>query len=267
MDRPPAPGPRRGPPPPPPPGTLVVLVPEGGPTFRPQEGRVLWFGRNRPEVHICIGPDDLGVSRQHGALEFTAGRWWVRTTGRNPVRVGPTTLHRGDDPVPLAEGRTSLLVEGADPNDLHLVRVEIAGAAGKPRPGAGTVRQPTRTFGTKARAFALDPAERLVMTVVAARHLAARRDGPSGPEPQPLTAREAAEELAVLAPAAGWTQKKVEHLVKKVRERLTAQGVPGLVPEPGRPGFDSSFRRNLIEALLGTGTLTPEDLRLLDPDA
>jgi hypothetical protein len=235
------------------PGTLVVLEPGGGPVVGPQEGRVLWFGRNRPEVHICIGPDDLGVSRRHGTLEFTAGRWWVRTLGERPVRVGDThVLRRGDEPLPLAEGSTSLLVPGADPRDLHVVRVRVTGAAGEPRSavGAGTVPVPC---------FALDPVERLVMAVIAQRHLLHQ------PDPQPLTAREAAVELVALAPGAGWTQKKVEHLVKKVRDRLTRQGVPGLVPEPGQTGFDSAYRRNLIDALLGSGTLGAADVRLLGP--
>ena len=236
------------------PGTLVVLEPGGGPTVGPQEGRVLWFGRNRPDVHICVGPDDAGVSRLHGTLEFAAGRWWVRTLGSRPVHVGGThVLRRGDEPVPLAEGRTSLLVEGADPRDLHLVRVCVVGRTEPPPPAVGRGTVPVRCFR-------LDPVERLVMTVLAQRHLLRQAD------PQPLTAREAATELVALQPAGAWTQKKVEHLVTKVRDRLTGQGVAGLVPEPGRTGFDSAYRRNLIDALVGTGTLGAGDLRLLGSD-
>ena len=96
-------------------------------------------------------------------------------------------------------------------------------------------------------------------TVLAQRHLL------RCPDPQPLTAREAAAELAALAPEAGWTPKKVEHLVKKVRERLTGQGVDGLVPEPGNTGFDSAYRRHLIDVLVDTGTLGAADLRLIEP--
>ena len=124
----------------------------------------------------------------------------------------------------------------------------------------GRAEQAPRTVGpgtVPVRCFLLDPVERLVMTVLAQRHLLRQ------PDPQPLTAREAAAELVALQPAAGWTQKKVEHLVKRVRDRLTGQGVGGLVPEPGRTGFDSAYRRNLIDVLLGTGTLGAGDLRLL----
>jgi FHA domain len=236
------------------PGTLVVLEPIRGTSWGPSEGREVFFGRNRSEVHICVGPDDPGVSRRHGALTFSHGRWWVRTLGGRPVHVGGTrVLRRGDEPVPLAEGRTSLLVEGADPRDLHLVRVHVVGVVEKPPP-------PIRSGTVPVRCFRLDPTERLVMTVVAQRHLL--RDA----DPQPLTAREAAAELAHLQPAAGWTQKKVEHLVKKVRDRLTGQGVTGLVPAPGQTGFDSAYRRNLIDVLVGSGTLGAADVRLLGLD-
>ena len=55
-------------------------------------------------------------------------------------------------------------------------------------------------------------------------------------------------------------------LVKRVRERLAAQGVDGLVPEPGSTGYDSAHRRNLIDELVDSGTLGPPDLRLLGLD-
>jgi len=101
----------------------------------------------RPCVYIL-------ASRRHGTLEYSSGCWWVRTLGGRPVRVGRThVLRKGDEPVPLADGRTSLLVEGADPNDLHLVRVEVVGAATPPHrdPCSGTA---------PVRCHRLDPAER-----------------------------------------------------------------------------------------------------------
>ena len=36
--------------------------------------------------------------------------------------------------------------------------------------------------------------------------------------------------------------------------------------EPANTGFDSAYRRNLIDALLGTGTLSAAALDLLDVD-
>jgi hypothetical protein len=135
---------------------------------------------------------------------------------------------------------------------VHLVRVHVVGAAEQPhrKPGSGTV---------PVRCFRLDPAERLVLTVVAQRVLLRR------PGATLLTSREAAEELDVVQPGV-WVPRKVERLVKRVRERLAAQGVEALVPEPGSTGYDSAYRRNLIDALIDSGTLGAPDLRLLGLD-
>jgi hypothetical protein len=237
------------------PGTLRVLEPEGGLIVSPAEGMVLWFGRNRPEVHICIGPADLGVSRRHGALEYRAGCWWVRALGGRPVRLGRSQeLWPGDEPVPLADGRTSLQVEGSNPNEVHVVRVEVAG-----RPAPAPVRSEYCGRTTEVHCYRLDPEERLVLTVLAQRVLLRL------PGATLLTSREAAEELEALDPG-GWIPRKVERLVKEVRERLAAQGVDGVVPEPGSTGYDSSYRRNLVDELIRSNTLTPADLRLLGVD-
>ena len=65
----------------------------------------------------------------------------------------------------------------------------------------GPAEQRPRTIGSgtvPVRCFRLDPTERLVMTVLAQRHLL------RCPDPQPLTAREAATELATLQPGQAW---------------------------------------------------------------
>jgi hypothetical protein len=239
------------------PGTLRVLEPEGGLIVSPVEGMVVWFGRNRPDVHICIGPDDLGVSRRHGTLEYRSGCWWVRATGGRPVRLGRSQeLWSGDEPVPLADGRTSLQVEGTNPNEVHVLRVEVA--AGSP---ALTPLRSERCSGRtdKVRGHWLKPDERLVLTVVAQRVL--RRY----PNATLLTCREAVAELEVLQSGV-WTPKKVEHRVSDVRERLAAHGVKRLKREPDDTRHDDSYRRNLVDELIRSGTLTPADLRLLDRD-
>lgn len=102
------------------------------------------------------------VPRRHGTLEYRAGCWWVRALGGRPVRLGRTQeLWRGDEPVPLADGRTSLQVEGANTNEVHVMRVEVVGRPAPPRP-------PEYCGGTtEVHCYRLGPAERLVMTVVA----------------------------------------------------------------------------------------------------
>jgi hypothetical protein len=252
------------------PGTLRVLEPEENKHLivSPVEGMVVRFGRNRPEVHICIGPDDLGVSRLHGTLEFRDGCWWVRATGARSVRLGHNyELRSGADPVPLADGRTSLQVDGTNPNEVHVLRVEIA--AGRPevrRPHSG--RCDGRTVQRVDRSpYRLEPGEGLVLTVVALRRL---RD----PDAPLLTSREAVVELEVLrvkkprlegTPPRPWTVKMVEHRISRVRNRL-AKGVKGLTPEPGEIGHDDHYRRKLVDELIRTRTLTLDDLRRLGID-
>lgn len=90
---------------PPVPGSVFVNALGGAVTKQPKEGRELIFGRNRPEVHLCVGEDDLTVSRKHGTLTFSAGRWWLRNTGSLAIRIGEARLLSAHDaPVPLAEG-------------------------------------------------------------------------------------------------------------------------------------------------------------------
>ena len=197
------------------PGTLVVLEPGGGPTVSPTEGMVLWFGRNRPDVHICVGPDDAGVSRRHGTLEYSAGCWWVRTLGGRPVRVGGTqVLRRGTSRCrwPTAAPRCSW--RARTPATCTSCACSVVGAAEQPpRAGRARARCPSAASGWT-------PSERLVHD----------RRSPSGsscvlPAATPSRPPGEAAEAARGPPArGGWTPKKVEHLVKRVRERLAGAG-------------------------------------------
>jgi hypothetical protein len=255
------------------PGTLRVLEPDDDKHLivSPVEGMVVRFGRNRPEVHICIGPDDLGVSRLHGTLEFRDGCWWVRATGARPVWLGRTReLWNGADPVPLADGLTSLQVEGTNPNEVHVLRVEVAGGDNVRRGCVDTSTQcGTKTAQQTGHPYLLEPDERLVLTAVAQRRL--RRE----PDATLLTSREAVVELEELrrkkphlegTPSRPWTIKMVEHRIGDVRERLAKEGVKGLIPLPGETRHDDYYRRNLVDELIRSRTLTADDLRLLEID-
>ncbi|WP_279582173.1 hypothetical protein [Fodinicola feengrottensis] len=48
------------------PGTLFVLGVHGGMSVSPNSRFTLVFGRNEPEVHVCVGVDDPRVSRRQG---------------------------------------------------------------------------------------------------------------------------------------------------------------------------------------------------------
>lgn len=236
------------------PGTLFALAPGGGITVGPKEGRVLVFGRNRPDVHVCLGPDDPRVSRQHIAVTYVGGRWWVRNIGRLPVRMAETRLlFANEDPVPLAEGFTPLLVRGSAGRE-HLVEVHVTGSEGgrtAPRPGAVT---------QAPRVWSLEPDERMALVVLGQRYLRQEH------YPQPLSWRLAADQLAELAPDRRWTPKRVEHLVTAVRTRLSANGVAGLTREEVGEPVGNTLNHNLVRELLISMTLLPADLQLIDGD-
>lgn len=239
--------------PPAPGGTLHALTLAGSITMGPGEGKVVVFGRNRPDVHLCVGEDDRRVSRAHGTLSYRDGRWWVRNTGRQPIRLpGSRKLFGGEEPVPIADGYTPLFVHGSRGRQ-HLVEVYVTGPeADLPAPRHGDPTQPPRTWR-------LSPAERLALVVLGQRYLLHERG------PQPLTWRQVSDELVELQEEAGWTPKRVEHLVVAVRNRLSRRGVPGLTREEVGEPVGNTLNHNLLLELTESTTLVPPDLALLDP--
>ncbi|WP_285580095.1 hypothetical protein [Actinoallomurus iriomotensis] len=234
------------------PGDLYALAISGGITVRPHEGRTIVFGRNRPEVHVCIGENDPRVSRNHGLLTCRDRSWWVRTTGRLPVRFPDARLlFAGDEPIPLAEGYTPLFVRGASGRE-HLLELYVAGPdEQQPTSRHGDPTQPPRTWR-------LSPTERLILVVLAQRYLF------HAPNPQPLAWQQAYEHLNDLQPDAGWTAKKVAHKVTAVRTRLSKSGVAGLTREEVGEPVGNKLNENLIHELMESTTLVPRDLVLLD---
>jgi hypothetical protein len=234
------------------PGTIYALAVAGGIRLEPREGRTILFGRNRPEVHVCIGEDDRRVSRHHGALTHHLGQWWVSTTGRCPVRLpGSRLLFAEDEPVPLAEGYTPLFVRGSGDRE-HLLEMFVAGSTGQ-QPGSchGDLTQPPKTWKLSAT-------ERLALVVLGQRYLLHEA------YPQPLAWRQAAEHLADLQPGVGWSAKKIEHLITAVRIRLSKGGIPGLTREEVGEPIGNTLNHNLIRELMESTTLVPPDLHLLD---
>ncbi|GAB2867520.1 hypothetical protein GCM10027176_81530 [Actinoallomurus bryophytorum] len=234
------------------PGTIFTLTLAGGVALGPGEGRTVVFGRNRPEVHVCLGEDDLRVSRRQGALVHLGKKWWVHNHGRVPIRLpGSRLLFENEEPVPLEEGYTPLFVRGSNHRE-HLLEIYVTGADGRrPAPRHRDITQPPRIW-------TLDEDERLALIVLGQRYLLHE------PRPQPLPWHVAAAQLAELAPEAGWTRKRVEHLVVGVRNRLSADGVAGLTrAEIGEP-VGNALNHNLLRELLLSTTLVPPDLAVLD---
>jgi hypothetical protein len=234
------------------PGTIFVLTVAGGISVDPAPGQSILFGRNRPEVHVCVGEDDQRVSRQHGSIIYRSGQWWVTATGRLPLRLPQgQRLFPSEDPVPLAAGYTPLFVQGSSGRE-HLLEVYVAGDSGT-RP-ALRHRDPTQP----PRIWHLSPDEKLALIVVGQRYLLHER------HPLPLAWRVAADQLSELRPDAGWTGKRVEHLVAGVRNRLSREGVAGLTREEVGEPVGNALNDNLFAELLLSTTLVPSDVDILD---
>ncbi|HEX6444406.1 MAG TPA: FHA domain-containing protein [Streptosporangiales bacterium] len=233
--------------------TLYALALTGGITVGPEEGCTIRFGRNRPDVDVCVGEDDRKVSRQQGTLTRENGRWWLRNTGRLPLRLPARLLFAEEEPLPLDEGYTPLFVRGSN-NREHLLEVYVTGSDGtRPATRYRDVTDPPRTWR-------LTPDERLVLVALGQRYLLHH------PRPHPLTWAQTAEILDDLYPDAGWTAKRVEHLVVAVRNRLSHSGVPGLTREEVGQPVGNTLNDNLIRELLLSTTLVPPDLDLLDDE-
>ncbi|WP_406198809.1 FHA domain-containing protein [Streptomyces sp. NBC_01017] len=234
------------------PGTLFALAIGGGMMLGPGAGREVLFGRNRPEVHVCLGEDDPQVSRHQGTLTHRDGHWWVSNTGRLPIRCAAgRLLFRDEEPLPLDTGYTPLFAGGSGGRE-HLLEVYVTDAEGGHRaPRHGDVTRPPRVW-------TLTDAERLALVALGRRYLLHE------PRPQPLTWRQTAAQLADVRPGEGWTDKRVEHLVNAVRLRLSRDGVPGLTREEVGEPVGNALNDHLIRALLTSTTLVPMDLAVID---
>jgi hypothetical protein len=234
------------------PGALCALTVATGLTVAPKEGLSLRFGRNKPQVEVCIGENDLHVSRVHGLVHHRERHWWVSNTGRSPIRLSSSLmLHPEGEPLPLAPGYTPLFLRGSRGRE-HLLELYVAGDDG----GIPSSRPNEATEAPKRWRLTAD--EHAALTVVGQRFLLL------DPNPQPLSRQQAAEQLQEVRPDTGWTPKRVEHLVSAVRKRLSDSGVPGLRREEVGEPVGLTLTVNLLRELVLSTTLVPLDLALLD---
>ncbi|MEU4672751.1 FHA domain-containing protein [Amycolatopsis sp. NPDC023774] len=231
------------------PGTIFAPAVTGGVRMPPRDGWEVLFGRNREDVHVCVGEDDRKASRRQGFLVRRRDTWWMCNTGRQPLRLpGSRLLFPEEEPVPLAEGCTAVFVRGSAERE-PLLELYVSGADGRrPQSRPQDVTEPPRMWR-------LSPEERLVLVSLAQRYLLQQ------PYPQPMAWRQ----LAELAPESRWTPKRVEHLVVAVRTRLARAGVAGLTREEVGEPVGNSLNDNLVKELLLSTSLVPPDLALLEP--
>lgn len=237
--------------PPAPTGTLFVLGDRGGIRVEPTERFQVLFGRNEPDVHVCVGADDPGVSRRHGLLAWDTRSWTLRNTGAIPLRFPGSRLLLSGQEEPIGASYTPLFIR-TEPGREHLLEVRVAGP---PRSSekAG-IDESTRLPKT----WQLSDRERLALVVLGERYL--RHE----PHPQPGSWTNTAAQLSELQPDVTWTNKSVEWVVSSVRRRMIDAGVVGLTrDEVGEP-VGNAINHNMLVELLVTTTLVPPDLRLLD---
>lgn len=233
------------------PGTLFVLGERGGIRVAPRSSFQVVFGRNEPDVHVCVGYEDPGVSRRHGLLAWGVGGWTLRNSGVVPVRFPGSRLLLSGHEEPVGASYTPLFIR-TGPGREHLLEVRVAGGAGATR--AAGVDEVTAS----PRTWTLSDDERLVLTALGERYL--RHEA----HPQPNSWAGTSRTLAEARPDAGWTPKRVEWCVVRVRQRLIDTGVTGLSrDEVGEP-IGNTINHNLLMELLSTTTVIPPDLRLLD---
>ena len=232
-------------------GTLFVLGDAGGIRVAPTQRFTVVFGRNRPDVHVCVGEDDPRVSRQHGLLRCDGQRWTVRNTGGIPIRMPGSQLLLTGQEDPVGATYTPMFIRTEQGRE-HLLEVRVSGREEQQRPRAGHSDDTAR-----GSLWTVTDEERLVLSVLGQRYL--RHEG----HPQPLSWTNTADELAQLQPTRGWTPKRAEWVVTGVRKRLSGAGVRGLTrDEVGEP-VGNALNHNLIIELLVSTTLVPPDLRLL----
>jgi len=211
------------------PGALSVLGPRGGVVMPPQAGAEVTFGRNPALVTVGIGEEDRRVSRRHGSAQWREASWWLRVTGRTPVRLpGSRLLFADADPIRLTAGYTPLFLRGTRGQE-HVLELFVSSDRDD------RVRRP---WQVTAR-------ERLVLTVLGQRYLRCE------PAPRPLSWLQAAEHLASLQPLAGWTVVGVERLVADLRARMDT-----------RTGAADWLRAEFVDP----GVIVPPDLALLAPE-
>lgn len=234
-------------------GTMYVSALTGGISVPPDTQETVWFGRNRLDVDVCLGEDDIQVSRRHGTLFYYDDQWWVRNIGRSPIRIGNQDLFPGGY-FELSTGYSSIFIRGSG-RRWHLLEVFVTG------PGCALPIPRYEDPDEGPKVWPLTDDEKLVLVVLSQRYL--RYD----PFPQPVSLRDAAEALIELCPEKTWTPKSVERIVTEVRIRLSGAGVAGLRREEIGEPVGNALNHNLIKELLRSTTLTSLDLRLIDhPD-
>jgi hypothetical protein len=240
------------------PGTLHARSVIADISVPPVPGRVVRFGRGgRPDVDLSVAEGDLRVSRRHGELTYHEGKWWLRNTGQQLVRLPRgRMMHASSGPLPLETGYTPLFVRGSGYRE-HLVELYVTDHDER---GSGA-RRDDATLPPKR--WPLDDEERLLLVVLGQHYLLYEEC------PRPLSYRQAAVELAYVCGEGVWGERRIERKVGAVRRRIERGGdfpYSVLREDDGAGPSDHNLLHNLLRGLVESTTLVPPDLELLDGD-
>lgn len=222
----------------------TVVVADVAHLLDPERG--FTFGRSA-SCDACLDPDDVGISRLAGSVDFAEGTWFVtnRSSGRPLSAADPlgfrTVLAPGRR---LAvDGRLSVTVEGQVRR--HEVVVVVPGTGPTPPP-------PEHTEAVAGEGLETEIGGGVNYTEDDRRALVALFAGYLRPfpryDPRPLAYAEAA---AVL----GWPRTTLVKRIEYVRIRLLRAGVLNLQGEHAMEA--------LAEHVLATGVIGRDDLALL----
>jgi hypothetical protein len=204
-------------------------------------GQRLTFGRAR-ECTVCLDPEDVGISRVAGTIEFDRGGWWVaNNSASRPLSIVDDLGLRSVLPPrrrASLEAPAQIIVDGQ--KGRHTVRVVVEHDWAEPQDATLPAGAST-AVGAEVLVSDLD---RLAMVALFAGYL---EDTPRY-DPHPKSYAAAAARL-------GWKRTTLIKRIEYLRVRLDAAGVPNMM------GF--SALRNLAEYAISRGLVTRADLIML----
>ena len=216
-----------------------ITISLDGASWRLAPGEEFTFGRGEG-CTVCLDPDDVGLSRLAGSVEFHIGAWWLYNRSANrPLTVvnhlGLRSVLAPGLRYPV-EGSVAVVVDGSHRSHrLELTGPEPPGAADPTETGLATA---------VGQQVVITDDDRLALVALFVGYL---RDG-SRYDPHPQSYLAAATRL-------GWPRTTLVKRIEYLRTRLARAGVPNM---NGHRALEY-----LAEHALTTGLITRADLRLI----
>jgi hypothetical protein len=199
------------------------------------------FGRS-VDCTLCLDPEDTGISRIAGTVEFENDTWWISNSSTTrPLAIIDDLGFRSVLPPQrrvAVLGEKQIVIEGS--RGQHSLRVEVE----TQRRTDPNVDQPPGVPTEVGADVLISAADRLAMVALFAGYL----EDPPRYDPYPKSYAAAAARL-------GWKRTTLVKRIEYLRIRLDASGVPNM------KGF--SALANLAEYAISRGLISREDLALL----